>query len=312
MNAHTARQRNKTYNHLARAFSEAEPGLEREFTRLFLGPGRPVAHPYESVYREGRTMGDTTLDVRRRMAQENMAPAGRTLPDHVSIELAFMAHLAAREARAWDDGDDNQARDYLARQESFLQDHLTAWLPQFCRRVLVGNPHAHYTDLARCTQDFVSADAAQVRAWLGEEKAAGDAERNWWTLTVGQNCTLCEICAQVCRPGALQLNRQNETVTLNLDAALCDGCAACQRWCPEHAINLKPAAERPPDGALARSALLACPRCGQHHAPAALVAQVQAQMGIADEALLQRLTLCHDCKVTGVPLRASHPSRRNK
>ena len=72
MDANIARQRSQAYADLARAFSEAEPGLEREFTRLFLGPGRPVAHPYESVYREGRTMGDTTLDVRRRLTEEGL------------------------------------------------------------------------------------------------------------------------------------------------------------------------------------------------------------------------------------------------
>jgi TorA maturation chaperone TorD len=77
MDTQTARGRGRTYSDLARAFLEAASGLETEFTRLFCGPGRPVAHPYESVYRERRTMGETTLDVRRLLGEEGLAPDGQ-------------------------------------------------------------------------------------------------------------------------------------------------------------------------------------------------------------------------------------------
>lgn len=313
MDANTARQRSRTYTSLARAFSRAEPGLEQEFTRLFLGPGRPVAHPYESVYREGRTMGDTTIDVRRRLAGEGLAPNDRTLPDHVAMELAFMAHLAFREARVWDAGDDQGARDVLAQQESFLYDHLMAWLPQFCRRVLVGRPHAHYADLARSTETFVTGDAVRLQAWLGLGRRAAPgaiAEREGWGVTVGRGCTLCDICVQVCRPGALQAARHGKqgAVSLRFEAALCDGCAACQHWCPEDLIRVGrvPEGEDRPDGELVRSAMLACPGCGQLHAPAAMVAKVQAKMGPGDEALIDWMALCHSCRVKAVPWQRGH------
>jgi TorA maturation chaperone TorD/Pyruvate/2-oxoacid:ferredoxin oxidoreductase delta subunit len=313
MDASTAYQRNRTYANLAHAFSKAEPGLEQEFTRLFLGPGRPVAHPYESVYREGRTMGDTTLDVQRCLASEGLTPGTRILPDHVSIELAFMAHLAAREARAWEDGDDDGARGYLARQKSFLHDHLIAWLPQFCHRILAGRPLDPFANLARDTETFVVGDAERVRAWLGNGTEASEgvvARPERWVVTVDQGCTLCGICIQVCRPGALRQGRDTErgTVVLRVDAALCDGCAACQRWCPEECIAVKrlPDGEHPAEVELARSAMLACPSCGQLHAPAAMVAKVQAQVDQGSDALLQRLALCHECKVTDVPLRRSN------
>jgi TorA maturation chaperone TorD/Pyruvate/2-oxoacid:ferredoxin oxidoreductase delta subunit len=310
MDAKTARERSRTYSELARAFLGAASGLEQEFTRLFLGPGRPVAHPYESVYREGRTMGETTLEVRRLLAEEGLAPQDRILPDHVSIELAFMARLAACEARAWDDGHDDEARDLWAQQDSFLHDHLITWLPQFCHRVLAGRPLDPYAELARYAETFVTRDAARVRAWLanGAEEATGAiALQEGWAVTVGSACTLCDICVQVCRPGALQQVRQaeRETVVLYFDAALCDGCAACQRWCPEETINVRrmEAGEHPSSGELAHSDMSACPRCGQPYAPEAMIAKVQAQVGIDDEALLQRLALCHNCKVTAVPLR---------
>lgn len=319
MDISTARQRSRTYTGLARAFLEAEPGLEREFTRLFLGPGRPVAHAYESVYREGRTMGETTLDVRRRLAEEGLAPEGQTLPDHVGIELAFMAHLAAREALAWADDDEGAARGYLVQQESFLHDHLTAWLPQFCGRVLAGRPHAHYAELIDRVESFVTADVELLGKWLGNgvgSPSATNTEREWWSVTLGEGCTLCEICTQVCRPRALQRIRQPDdgVILLHLDATRCDGCAACQRWCPEAAIRVRRIAngERPSSGELTRCPMLACPRCGQPHAPAAMVTKVQTQVGTANEALAQRLALCADCKLLATPLRRRSSSAPNQ
>jgi TorA maturation chaperone TorD/Pyruvate/2-oxoacid:ferredoxin oxidoreductase delta subunit len=310
MDTKTARQRSRTYTELAHAFLEAEPGLEREYTRLFLGPGRPVAHAYESVYREGRVMGETTLDVRNRLATEGLAPGGQTLPDHVGIELAFMGHLAAREALAWADGDEETAWGYLAQQGSFLRDHLTAWLPQFCSRVLAGRPHDHYAELARRLEAFVAGDEERVGRWLGTSVGVAadvNREQEWWVVSLGEGCTLCDICVQVCRPGALKRIRhaEDEAILLYFEATQCDGCASCQRWCPEAAIRVGrvPSGERPSSGELARSAMLACPRCGKLHAPAAMVTQVQTRAGTVNEALAQRLTLCADCKLLGTPFR---------
>lgn len=250
-------------------------------------------------------MGDCTMDVQRRMTEVGLTPCDRTLPDHVSAELAFMAHLAAQEAAAWDNDDGEAALASLARQDSFLQDHLIAWLPQFCHRVLVGQPHSYYADLVHDAETFVTDDAARVQAWLGDgsKVPAAEAEQVHWTVIVGQGCTLCGICVQVCQPGALQLIRRDMASVLHLRAAACDGCAVCERWCPEGVISTVRANEPPAGGELARSRLLACPQCGRFHAPASMVARIQAQTGAGSEAALRRLTLCPDCKVTGITLR---------
>jgi TorA maturation chaperone TorD/Pyruvate/2-oxoacid:ferredoxin oxidoreductase delta subunit len=310
MNESTARQRSRTYADLARGFSEAEPGMEQEFTRLFVGPGKPVAHPYESVYREGRTMGETTLDVRHRLACEGLTPSRHTLADHVGIEFAFMAHLAAREALAWEAGEGSDARRWLVQQESFLRDHLSNWLPQFCRRVLVGRPLPHYAELAQRADTFVSRDASALRAWLGNDAVAAGAvaaERQWWAVTVGQACTLCHVCVEMCQPGALVGVRDENAgvVSLRLDPNRCDGCAACARWCPEGAIEVGKAREDQPtvEYELARSRLLACPTCGRLHLPETMTTKIETNVGRVPEALLQRLMLCYDCRVTNVPLR---------
>jgi ferredoxin len=250
-------------------------------------------------------MGDPALKVRRFMAAEGMAPAGRTPPDHVSIELAFMAYLTGCEATFWEMGNEEKAIRYLDRQASFLQEHLMRWLPQFCHRLLAGRPHAYYADLTRRVQAFVAADLAQVQGWLGhvpdEESGAEDA-RDWWRVGVEPGCTLCSICVQVCWPGALHLALEENVTVLSYEATLCDGCAACQRWCPEGTIHVDRVDECSVGGELARSAKLACPGCGRLYAPASMVDNVQSRLGEVSEAMMQRLIMCPDCKTMAVRL----------
>jgi TorA maturation chaperone TorD/Pyruvate/2-oxoacid:ferredoxin oxidoreductase delta subunit len=313
VDARVADQRCRTYTDLATAFSKPQPGLEREFTRLFLGPGRPVVHPYESVHREGRMMGHPALNVRRFMADEGVTPAGHTLPDHVSMELAFMAYLTSCEASSREEGDGEKAVHYLNRQERFLQEHLMRWLPQFCHRILTGRPHAYYSALARRVQSFVAADLLQIQDLLARapDDMSPEAElRDWWHVSVGSGCTLCRVCLQVCRPGALRLVSQETVTILSYEATLCDGCAACQRWCPEESIHVDRADECTTGSELVRSAKLTCPGCGRLYAPASMVDNVRGRLGEISEAMLQRLIMCPDCKTKDMRLGVEKRSSR--
>jgi TorA maturation chaperone TorD len=132
--------------------------LEIEYNRLFVGPGRLQAPPYESVYRDSRglVMGPAARDVERRYAEAGLAlaPEHRDLPDHIATELGFMAYLAMREAEAKDE----ERRTWRERERSFLQDHLGVWLPLFCRRVKEASQHPFYTALAELTVTFVNLD----------------------------------------------------------------------------------------------------------------------------------------------------------
>jgi DMSO reductase family type II enzyme chaperone len=142
--------------------SQAEQALctlEIEYNRLFVGPGRPQAPSYESVYRDprGLVMGPAAQDVERRYAEAGLAlvPDHHDPPDHVATELGFMAYLAMRETEAQGE----EALAWLNRQRAFLRDHLTAWLPRFCQRVREVSRHPFYAALAELTVTFVSLDA---------------------------------------------------------------------------------------------------------------------------------------------------------
>jgi DMSO reductase family type II enzyme chaperone len=139
--------------------------LEMEYNRLFVGPGRPQAPPYESYYRDnwGLVMGPSARDVERRYAEAGlaMAPDHRDLPDHVATELGFMAYLAMQEAKVKDE----ERGTWRERERLFLQDHLCVWLPLFCGRVKEASRHPFYTALAELTETFVSLDMGWSETW---------------------------------------------------------------------------------------------------------------------------------------------------
>jgi DMSO reductase family type II enzyme chaperone len=136
--------------------------LEMEYNRLFVGPGSPEAAPYESVYRDpqGLVMGPATRDVARQYKEAGLAPAAyhHDLPDHVTMELNFMAYLALKKSKA--QGEETLI--WLEKERTFLQEHLDAWLPLFCQRVVATSRHPFYTALARLTDTFVSLDAQRL------------------------------------------------------------------------------------------------------------------------------------------------------
>ncbi len=136
--------------------------LEIEYNRLFVGPGRPAALPYESVYRKtgGTGVGAMAREVLRCYAEAGlgMSPDRRDWPDHVATELGFMAYLVERGTEA-ENGD---AERWAARERAFLRDHLLAWLPQFCRRVREVSRHPFYAALAELTAAFIRSEARRV------------------------------------------------------------------------------------------------------------------------------------------------------
>jgi TorA maturation chaperone TorD len=154
------------------ALPAGEPGaLILEHTRLFVGPGPVPAPPYGSVYHDGPVlMGESTMDALRhyREAGFALAPGADVLPDHVVAELSFLSVLAEEEARAWADGDAGAARIWMGRRGAFLCDHLAAWAPELCRRMLGATSEPFYVALGTMLRELVAADLEELRAAVAE------------------------------------------------------------------------------------------------------------------------------------------------
>lgn len=150
------------------AFSSLNPAetpldeLSLEFSRLFMGPGKH-ASPYESVHMGGEggsLWGPETSAVKRFIEQSGFAydENYHGLPDHISVELEFMAHLTDVEAEAWRLRDSEKAINCLRFQKEFLGRHLARWAGLFSKKVELLAELPFYSAMAMLTRDFVEAE----------------------------------------------------------------------------------------------------------------------------------------------------------
>lgn len=108
--------------------------------------------PYESVFLDpaGLLGGTLSNQVARRYEADGYRPGPDVAPDHIGHELGLLAHLCAAEADALEDGQRQLAQHLQQRQQTFLTQHLTRWLPPFL--VALGRQeNRFYRALARLT-----------------------------------------------------------------------------------------------------------------------------------------------------------------
>ncbi|MBI3326442.1 MAG: molecular chaperone TorD family protein [Nitrospinae bacterium] len=143
---------------------------------LFVGPHTLPCPPYESVYQEPSwsVMGETTLEVRHayEAAGFTLETDIGELPDHVAVELEFLARLSEEEAVAWTVDDEAKALQWLEHEHAFLERHLGAWLPTLTARVTAATISPFYRSLARTAQAFVTHARGQVTALVRALSAA--------------------------------------------------------------------------------------------------------------------------------------------
>lgn len=139
--------------------------LAQEHTRLFCGISEEYGPPppYESLWREGVLMGESTVRVARCYLEAGYKPDGRFAPlDHLVEELRFMASLCNAEHEAQSAGDAELARQLRDKQRHFLADHLGIWLVDYCRKIGEQSTETLYRSLAKVTATVVAQDAADL------------------------------------------------------------------------------------------------------------------------------------------------------
>ncbi len=136
----------RAQEYIAKTLSDSDcfRRLRAEYVRLFVGPTKLPAPPWESVYVCGEDVifQESTLDVREAFRAAGYEAGGypHEADDHIATELGFMAALSDDALRLCQSGDGLSVSVALSRQVSFLSEHLNMWLPQF------GNRLASYAD----------------------------------------------------------------------------------------------------------------------------------------------------------------------
>jgi len=149
--------------------------IEVEFSRLFSVPGPEAVLPHQSVYTDvlrveasapdasgcfqtfsggeyrGYVGGESCGEARRWYAAVGFRPWDPSpgMADHVSSQLAFVAHLYAAEASALESGAAADAAALRALRENFCRRFLDRWLGLFGRRVMVDRVSSLYRRVGR-------------------------------------------------------------------------------------------------------------------------------------------------------------------
>ncbi len=137
--------------------------LQDQYVRLFVvNPQQTVCSPYESFYLDPdlHAAGWVRAQLEQKYAAAGLvlAPDFQGLPDHVSVELEFLAFLCSREADAWDGKDVHRGREFLHQQQTFLEQHLGRWFSDFARDVLRADPGGLYGSLAAAAAALIHHD----------------------------------------------------------------------------------------------------------------------------------------------------------
>jgi len=111
--------------------------VQGEYTRLFINayPHVPCS-PYESVYREGVLMGESTEEVNRSYQKWGLVVNGEEV-DHAAVEFEFLAFLWSLETR-----------EALDEAEHFRKEHLARWMPRFSADLAKHSRLGFYRELA--------------------------------------------------------------------------------------------------------------------------------------------------------------------
>lgn len=120
-----------------------------EYARLFIGPPKPAAPPWETMYAQPGQVGEigfgrATVAMQGLLAEAGLALAGESnqYADHLGIELLYLSELCRRRAAAADGADAE------GRLLTFAREHPAAWAPAFRDQVAAAAPGGYYAPLA--------------------------------------------------------------------------------------------------------------------------------------------------------------------
>ncbi len=137
--------------------ADAQTTVNVEFTRLFIGPGRPSAPPWESLYREGAVtlFGRPTQEMRALYHSKGLKieRPGKQLEDHLGLELLFLAHCAENVVDA-------------AEQLGFIRKHLLWWIPQLLDKAAAAKSAGYYPALIKLTWGILLWDEDLLTEYL--------------------------------------------------------------------------------------------------------------------------------------------------
>lgn len=139
--------------------------LEFEYNRLFVGPGKLLAPPYEGAYRNADRllMQEETMAVRAFYRRCGIAVKRESaIPDdHLGFELEFVSYLLFHMIRS--DKDPDAWERLLGLYGEFFRQHLCQWVYLHCQDVLVHAKNRLCREMAILLSGFLQREELNLR-----------------------------------------------------------------------------------------------------------------------------------------------------
>ena len=124
--------------------------IEADYNRLFVGPGKLLAPPYESVYlskrdffqkegKEAKAIIDPmhAASLNREYVRQGYAISDTysDFADHIMFELDYCSYLYRKAAEAFEANEGDRGDACLALERVFVADHLAQWIGALTERI---------------------------------------------------------------------------------------------------------------------------------------------------------------------------------
>ncbi|MBC8016496.1 MAG: molecular chaperone TorD family protein [Sporomusaceae bacterium] len=137
-----------------------------EYNKLFVGPGKLLAPPFESSYRNqlGLVMQEETLAVRKFYAKIGVEVKDKnSIPDdHLMLELEFICYLLAEAVKQVEKEQIPSAKEYLLLYSMFFAEHIKPWVYEHCNDVLQHGLNPFCRGMAELLKEFLQREEREL------------------------------------------------------------------------------------------------------------------------------------------------------
>lgn len=132
--------------------------LERDYTRMFFSSKPRLAYLFESVYREGKLLQESTFDIARlyRDAGLVLHDDFRLPPDHIAVELEFLSFLLFKEIEGIKNKDEKKADYARELEERVIDEHLREFALNVAERLAQHARTPFYRTIAQVLKQYYS------------------------------------------------------------------------------------------------------------------------------------------------------------
>jgi TorA maturation chaperone TorD len=146
--------------------------LNWDYHRLFVGPYKLLAPPYESAYRNDShlVMQEETIAVREVYQTAGLRVKNlHTFPDdHIGIELELMYYLTKENYKALLEKKREKALQFLNLQKKFLDEHLSRWIPLFSGDIINNAKTGFYKGIAILTRGYIEEETININDLISQ------------------------------------------------------------------------------------------------------------------------------------------------